>query len=205
MLARGLRCLVLMVAGCTASSLTSGCVSDGPAPTGRGPYSDIASSSRDPQLARQLHAQAARLLAEQGEAAYPEAESLLRQALDADIYNGPAHNNLGIILLTRGELYEAASEFEWARKLMPGHSDPRTNLALTLERAGKTDEALDAYDAALAVAEGYLPAIQGKASLQVRTHRANETTPALLDEIAIRSTDPWRQWAELWKVKLRQP
>ncbi len=201
----GLRCLALMLAGCTASSMMIGCVSDGSAPRGRGPYSAMGASNRNPQLARQLHAQATRLLAEQGEAGYAGAEALLRDALDADLYNGPAHNNLGIILLARGERYEAASEFEWARKLMPGHPDPRTNLALTLEQAGKTDEALDAYDAALAVAEGYLPAIQGKASLQVRTRRTDASTPALLDEIALRSTDPWKQWAELWKVKLRQP
>lgn len=112
-------------------------------------------------------------------------------------------NNLGVILLDRGELYEAAGEFEWARKLNPGWPEPRVNLALALERAGKTSDALAAYDSALAVADGYLPAIQGKASLQVRTGRADDTTHALLDEIAMRGNEPWREWARLWQTKLK--
>ena len=62
------------------------------------------------------------------------AVTLLREALAADIFHGPAHNNLGVIFLERGELYEAAHEFEWARKLMPGHPDPRINLALSWGR-----------------------------------------------------------------------
>ena len=33
------------------------------------------------------------------------------------------HGNLGVLYLNRGELYEAASEFEWARRLLPGHPD----------------------------------------------------------------------------------
>lgn len=52
------------------------------------------------------------------------------------MFNGPAHNNLGVLFLERGQLCKAANEFEWTRKLLPGHPDPRVNLALTLERAG---------------------------------------------------------------------
>jgi len=80
------------------------------------------------------------------------AEDLLRQALVADLVYGPAHNNLGVVYLERGDLYAAANEFEWARKLMPGHPDPRTNLALTLERAGQEYRALARYDPALLAA-----------------------------------------------------
>lgn len=43
-----------------------------------------------------------------------------------------------------GWLHKAASEFEWARKLMPGYPDPRLNLAMTLEEAGRIDEASEA-------------------------------------------------------------
>ena len=49
---------------------------------------------------------------------------------------------IGVIYLDRGEHYEAASELEWARKLLPGHPDPRVNLALLYERAGRTPDAL---------------------------------------------------------------
>lgn len=167
-------------------------------PGGRGgPYS-ADGAQRDPERARELHARATRAMADDE----AEAERLLRDALTADLFLGPAHNNLGVLLLKQGRLYEAANEFEWAKKLMPGHPDPRVNLAMTLERAGKVDEAFAAYDAALAVYDGYLPALQGKARLQVRSGRADASTAAALEEIALRGEPEWREWALLWKAKI---
>ncbi len=157
---------------------------------------------RDPEKARRLHAEASALESKGGEPA--EVERLLRDALAADLYHGPAHNNLGVLLLRRGELFEAANEFEWARKLMPGHPDPRVNLALTLEKAGKVDEALRSYDSALSVYDNYLPALQGKARLEIASGRADRATGAALDEIALRGDSAWRQWALVWKAKLER-
>jgi tetratricopeptide (TPR) repeat protein len=191
--------LALALAVLASSSAMFACNSSRPT---RSPYASQGDLRRDPDRAEALHQEALTLLRAEGPAAYAEAEPLLREALAADLYHRRAHNNLGIILLDRGELYEAASEFEWARKLNPGWPEPRVNLALALERAGKTSDAIAAYDSALAVADGYLPAIEGKASLQVRTGRTDEATPALLEEIALRSDESWREWANLWKVKL---
>lgn len=126
------------------------------------------------------------------------AERLLREALEADLFHGPAHNNLGVLHLSRGELYEAASEFEWARRLMPGHPDPRLNLAITLERAGRVDEAIDEYRSALEVYPGHIQSIQALARCRLRhrseAHDAELTTH--LREIALRGeNEDWRQWA----------
>lgn len=165
----------------------------------RSPYSSTSSAIvRDTVLARELYAKVQRLDPDERD----EAERLLRACLAADLYHGPAHNNFGVILLDRGVLYEAANEFEWARKLMPGHPAPRVNLAMTLERAGRFDDAISAYDAALAVFDGHLPAIQGKARLQIRSNRTDETTLAMLDEIALRGDAEWREWARLWRMKI---
>jgi len=80
---------------------------------------------------------------------------------------------------------------------MPGHPDPRVNLALTLERAGRTDDAMEAYAAALEVYADYIPAVQGLARLQLRAGRHDDRTPALLREIALRGeTGQWREWAQ---------
>jgi len=167
------------------------------APRPHGPYGAVSETRRDPQLARERYAEAINT------ADNPvEAERLLRSALAADLYHGPAHNNLGVLLLARGEYYEAASEFEWARKLMPGHPAPRVNLAMTLERAGKTDEAIAAYDTALAVFEGYLPAVQGKARAQIESRKTDAGTTELLEEIAMRGDEAWKSWARLWRTKL---
>ena len=80
---------------------------------------------------------------------------------------------------------------------MPGHPDPRVNLALTLEMAGKVEEALASYGAALEVYPEYLPAVQGIASLTVRSGKGDERLQGWLAAIAMRGDSPqWREWAE---------
>ena len=101
-----------------------------------------------------------------------------------------------MIHLERGELYEAAGEFERARKVMPGHPDPRVNLAIALEQAGRSEEALATFTAAIEVYPGYLPAIQGLACLALRESREDERLREWLEEGAMRTTEPlWRDWA----------
>jgi len=80
---------------------------------------------------------------------------------------------------------------------MPGHPDPRTNLALTLERAGQGDRALAEYDAALEVYAGYMPALQGRTALKLKRGAKTEAAEEALREIVLRGTDEaWRRWAE---------
>jgi Flp pilus assembly protein TadD len=166
------------------------------------PYRSASPDRRDPSRAAQLTQQAAEIL----DADPAGSEKLLREALALDLFHGPAHNNLGVIHLRRGELYQAASEFEWARKLMPGHPDPRVNLAMTLETAGRTDEALDTYRSALDTAGANLPAMQGLARLQVRTGRTDAQTAQLLSTIALEGeSNAWRDWAKLTHTRLTRP
>jgi Flp pilus assembly protein TadD len=157
------------------------------------PYAPISDLDRDSTLAQRLNEEASTLMDSDPD----KAEELLRKSLAADLYCGPAHNNLGVLYLRRGELYPAAGEFEWARKLMPGHPDPRMNLAITLESAGRTDEALAAYGTALEVAPEHIAAMQAMASLQLRTGKADDRMPGMLREIALRGDDEsWRSWAQ---------
>lgn len=187
--------LHLQVLAALASALAlaacslGGCAS--PRPTD--PYSPLSDVDRDSTLAQRLNQDASKLMDSDPD----KAEDLLRKALAADLYCGPAHNNLGVLYLRRGELYPAAGEFEWARKLMPGHPDPRMNLAMTLESAGRTDEALAAYGTALEVAPEHIAAMQAMASLQLRTGKSDDRTPGMLREIALRGDDEtWRTWAQ---------
>jgi Tfp pilus assembly protein PilF len=149
-------------------------------------------AARDTARAEALTKQAADLIESEPE----RAESMLREALAADLFFGPAHNNLGVVFLGRGDLYEAANEFEWAKKLMPGHPDPRLNLGLTLDRAGQEDGALQEYTAALEVYPGFLPAIQGLARLALATGREEPRLLGWLETIALEGeTEEWRRWA----------
>lgn len=163
------------------------------------PYANQATgqAERSSRLAEHLAQQAVEVAPRDSS----RAEELLKQALTHDLYYGPAHNNLGVLYLSQGRLYDAASEFEWAKKLLPGHPDPRMNLAMTLERAGRTDEALDAYRTALEVCSDHLPTLQAMTSLQLRCGQDDESTRARLRTISLRGDRVWQAWA---KQKLLQ-
>ncbi len=169
-----------------------------------GPYTPLSETERDEAAAQRLNKEASGLM----DSDPARSEALLRKALSADLYNGPAHNNLGVLYLKQNppDLYQAAGEFEWARKLMPGHPDPRLNLAITLERAGRVDEAIQAYRAALEVYPDHLPSLQGLTRAQVRYAKTDDKTAAQLDQIALRGeSEAWRDWARAQKLKLRTP
>ncbi|MFP4450827.1 MAG: hypothetical protein ACLFP0_07875 [Rhodosalinus sp.] len=181
--------------------ITAGCGRD-PQP---GPYTADAGLHRDVAAADRLYREAVAVIDDDPEAG----EALLRAALGHDLFHGPAHNNLGVLFLRRDRLYEAASEFEWARKLLPGHPDPRVNLAMALERGGKHGDALTACHAALQVQPGYLPAIQTAAYIRLRHDLHDDPASdsadilARLAEIESRSGDPtWRDWAKRWRLRL---
>jgi len=177
--------------------LLAGCSS----PPSPGPYSPTSEVQRDSTKSDRLATEAAELL----ESDPKRAEELLRLAINADLYNGRAHNNLGTLHLAQGRLYEAANEFEWARKLMPGHPDPRLNLALTLEKAGRIDDAIATYATALEVYPEHIATMQALARLQVRTARVNDHTAQMLEVIALRGETPgWRDWAKLQRTRLSQ-
>ena len=174
--------------------LLSGCASPG-----RSPYATPQEVDRNSLQAESLTRRAAMLIESDPE----KAERMLRDAITADLYHGPAHNNLGVLYLNNDKLYEAANEFEWARKLMPGHPDPRMNLALTFELAGRIDDALATYRTALEVYPDHLATVQALVRLQLRHDRADDDTAAMLEDVAHRGETPtWRDWARQQMVRL---
>ncbi|TVQ55029.1 MAG: hypothetical protein EA377_04230 [Phycisphaerales bacterium] len=174
-----------LLIGCSATSPRAGSASS--------PYATPSAESRSPLEAERLTLKATRYIGDDD----VKAEQLLREALAHDLYHGPAHSNLGVVFLNQGKLYEAANEFEWARKLMPGHPDPRLNLALTLERAGRYNDALATYATALEVYPGHIPSMQAITRLQIRTGRTDTQTRGYLEDIALRGdSEKWRDWAK---------
>jgi len=160
--------------------------------TPSGPYATLAEGARDTSAAEKLNRKAADLI----DSAPADAESLFREALTKDVFYGPAHNNLGVVFMNQGKLYEAANEFEWARKLLPDSPHPRINLALTMECAGRTDEAFRGYIAALEVAPECVAAMQGAAMIVVSRGRDDDRLERWLDNITLRGeTAQWKAWA----------
>ena len=89
---------------------------------------------------------------------------------------------------------------------MPGHPDPRLNLALTLERAGRTDEAIQTYKAALETYPGHMPSLQALTRLQLYSGCPTDQTAGQLQEIALRGEDAsWRNWAQAELTRRGRP
>jgi len=127
---------------------------------------------------------------------WPAAETALQQALAADIMFGPAHNNLGKVYYHQKKLYLAAWEFEYAAKLMPHQAEPKNNIGLIFETAGKWNDAVDNYTDAMAI-EPDNPELIGNAA-RARIHRG-DTGPQvsdLLNKLVMIDTRPeWVAWA----------
>ncbi len=171
--------LTLLVLGCASSKKM-------------GPYSTPSPQTRNPIRAQELNAEAVKVLGTDLDAA----EHLLREALTEDLYCGPAHNNLGVVYLKRDRLFEAASEFEWAQKLIPGHPDPRLNLGLVFEKAVRTEDALAAYSSALEIYSDHIASKQALSRAQVRYGREDTRTKGLLEDVAMGGeSQVWRDWA----------
>jgi Tfp pilus assembly protein PilF len=176
---------ILTLAGCGTGAPTA--------------YRAPSSAERNPVRALELSRQAADLGTHEPE----RAEALLREALSADLFCGPAHNNLGVLYLSQGKLYEAANELEWARKLLPGTPEPRLNLALVLDRAGQTNAAIEACEAALEVAPEHVPSLESLAQLQVRRGDHDAALQKRLEFLALRGeTEAWRSWARREALKV---
>lgn len=163
-----------------------------------GPYHHADPLHRNTAKAERLTREAADLI----ESDPLNAEKMLREALSADLFYGPAHNNLGVLFLAQGRLYEAAAEFEWARKLMPGHPDPRLNLGLALERGGRIDEAIASYHAALDIAPEHLESNQAIARSQLRHNRGDADLRDRLKLISMRGSPVWSDWAHQRQLEL---
>ncbi|WP_428940615.1 tetratricopeptide repeat protein [Fontivita pretiosa] len=149
--------------------------------------------TRDTDRARQLNAKGVELL-NKGE--WEKAQQQLRAALEADVTFGPAHNNLGKAYFHQGELYLAAWEFQYAAKLMPEQPEPKNNLGLVLERAGKLDEAVQSYDEALALGRDGAQVVANAARCRVRRGDKDQRTLELLQQVLENDPRPsWRRWA----------
>ncbi len=122
------------------------------------------------------------------------AETHLLKAIAADAGFAAAHNNLGHVYFHQSRLVLAVREFHRAAELLPAHPEPRNNLGLVYEAAGKLDEAVDCYQQAWKLDSVRAEYLGNLARARVRRgDPAGEVLP-LLTRIA--QTDPRRDWAK---------
>ena len=141
-----------------------------------------------------------------GEGQPAQAEEALKTALAADLFHGPAHNNLGAAYLAQKKLYLAAWEFQYAARLMPGRPEPRNNLGMVFEAVGRTDEAAAEYRKALEVSPEDPEIIGNLARCRVRAGHKDDRTRELLEQLVLKDPRPeWVDWARGELGKLPPP
>ncbi|MDO5554801.1 MAG: tetratricopeptide repeat protein [Planctomycetia bacterium] len=153
-----------------------------------------ANPKRDPHGAAVLNKQGIEALAK---GKCEKAENLFKEALIKDVDFGPAHNNLGRLYFEQEKNYLAAWEFEYAAKVMPDRYEPRNNLGLVMERVGKIDQAIEAYEMANTLCPNN-PEIVGNLA---RTHwcrdKTNPRTRELMEHVVFIDSRPcWVSWAK---------
>lgn len=130
----------------------------------------------------------------------PKAEKYLREALEADVNFGPAHNNLGQIYLARHQLYLAAWEFEYAANLMPELAEPLINQGLAYETGERIDRAAEIYQIAYAKFPHHPHAISSLVRARIKQDASPDEIAFLLDELIMH--DGRQEWVE-WAKELR--
>lgn len=176
-----LACVLLLGIGCQGNKSDAG-------------YSTIRGDPRrDTERARSENARGISLIEQEK---WSEAESSLKEALDADVTFGPAHNNLGRVYFQERKLYQAAWEFQYAAKLMPFSPEPKSNLGLVLEETGKLDEAVKHYDEALTIEPANPQFIGNAVRARIRRGDRDSHTRALLQElVSVDNRPEWIEWA----------
>lgn len=124
------------------------------------------------------------------------AEQAFKQALEADVMFGPAHNNLGKVYFAREHYYKAAWEYQYAIKLMPYHPEPKYNLGLVYETVGKLDEAVNLYNEARGLEPDNPILIGNVARARIKRGDKGSDMRDLLSELIMKDTrEDWLAWA----------
>lgn len=119
------------------------------------------------------------------------------RASELDPASGRAFNNAGWAYYKLGETYRAAFAFKQAVERMPGDAVPLSNLGLTMEEAGRLDEAVRLHEAAAAAAPDR-PLYLARAT-RAKLERGDDwsTLADTVEELAFSIDDAeWVAWAQ---------
>ncbi|MEM1108464.1 MAG: tetratricopeptide repeat protein [Planctomycetota bacterium] len=149
--------------------------------------------SGDPRIAQTAYELG---LAKIGVGNLDAAEVHFRDAIDADVSHGPAHNNLGKIQYQNRQLRDAALSFQRAAENMPFRPEPANNLGLVFEAGNRLDAAVREYEKALSLDSENLVYVGNLARARVKRGDDDASLRRQLWQIADNdSREPWVEWA----------
>ncbi len=115
-----------------------------------------------------------------------------------------AWNNLGRLMMERGEHNAAAEAFRTAADLSPADPLPVYNLGALWEKLGWPDDALRFYGEALARDQNHLLSLRRSILLDVNLGRASDQTEARLRRALLLETDTqWRTLLQRAQIRLK--
>lgn len=196
------RLLHLLLLTVILATCCHGCA-DKPAATVRSYQTVAVDPRRDTETARECNTRGAELL-DQDDLAGAEAEFIA--ALEADLFFGPAHSNLGAVYYRQKHYYKAAWEYQYAAKIMPGVAAPHNNLGLLYETVGKIDPALASFSQAHKLAPAAIEITVNLARIRIRKKMLDDDTRDLLHEIIRRgNTQSHIDWAAKRLAEMKTP
>ena len=131
------------------------------------------------------------------------ARALLRQAVELDGTHGYARHELGLLYSEAGDLYNAAIQFDAACRLLKDAPEPCYNLGVMLERGGRYEQAIAAYERALRRRPDHLYTLQNLARARLRADYRDEKTLRLLEQGRDReSRTEWVDWLDRQAIRL---
>lgn len=157
---------------------------------------------QDPQVQiREAHALVVRAQRADGEGDSARAMQLYQQALATYRDFPVAWNNLGVLLVERGENLQAVEAFRAAAELSPTDPRPVTSIGSIWQNLGYLDKAGEAYTEALNRDPSHLPALREAVMIDTIRGTINDRTARRVQQALLLEKDP--QWAlELKRRKL---
>ena len=117
---------------------------------------------------------------------YRDAETLWRDTVAKNPDSFIANDNLGAILLLRGELEPATALFERAIRSKPDFADGHNNLGLVRHRQGRLDEAVSFFREALRCDPSFVDAHNNLGILLAQQGRSSEALEHFHEAVRIR-------------------
>ncbi len=132
---------------------------------------------------------------------FDAARTRIEKSLDADGRNSHALMLLGVIEHESKNLFEAAFAFHRASRLEPYRYEPHYNTGIVLEEAGRYEQAIERYEAALALAPNELEVMENLVRCYVKSNTKLDSAGELIDKSLAQETRPeWRKWLEEMKT-----
>ncbi len=101
-------------------------------------------------------------------------ETLWTHTLARTSGNYVAHNDLGVMLGSQGQLDEAIEHFQKALEIRPDYPEGHNNLGIALRRKGRLDEAIEHFKKAVKIAPTYADAYYNLGNALMQSGRLGE-------------------------------